>query len=72
MAVIPGRRSIRSYEGRPLDDGTVRAIIDATSHALTAPGVPEGWQIVAPVISGYPKGAPEPQMRCEPVITRIG
>lgn len=185
MAAIRGRRSIRSYEDRPLDDDTVRAIIDAGIHAPTALGlqpwqfivvrdqslmkqisdyckpflraalkdatdeesvryreilaqeeytifydapalvlvlgdgqnrysiydctlcagtmmlaartmgigscwigsaepvagspeflaalkVPEGWRIVAPVIFGYPKGAPEPQTRRTPVVTWIG
>ncbi|WP_342677015.1 nitroreductase [Methanofollis sp. UBA420] len=45
MAAIRGRRSIRSYEDRPLDDGTVQAIIDAGIHAPTALGL-QPWQFI--------------------------
>jgi nitroreductase len=45
MAVIRGRRSIRSYEDRPLDDAMVGAIIDAGIHAPTALGL-QPWQFI--------------------------
>ena len=34
-------------------------------------GLPEGYEIVAPIIVGYPKGIPEPPERKEPLIVNV-
>ncbi|QSZ67953.1 nitroreductase family protein [Methanofollis aquaemaris] len=45
LAAIRGRRSIRAYEERPLDEETVTAIIDAGVHAPTALGL-QPWRFI--------------------------
>ncbi|TAJ44229.1 nitroreductase family protein [Methanofollis fontis] len=45
MAAIRGRRSVRAYEGRYLDEETVLSIIDAGIHAPTTLGL-QPWKFV--------------------------
>ncbi|MDD4255542.1 MAG: nitroreductase family protein [Methanofollis sp.] len=64
LAAIRGRRSIRAYEERPLDEETVTAIIDAGVHAPTAMGL-QPWRFIVVRDRGLMKQISD---YCKPVL----
>jgi nitroreductase len=38
---------------------------------LTLTGMPDGFQIIAPIIVGYPRSIPDPSERMKPQILKI-
>lgn len=67
LAVIRGRRSIRAYEGRPLDKEAVTAIIDAGVHAPTAMGL-QPWRFIVVRDRGLMKQISD---YCKPILRRM-
>ncbi|QYZ79924.1 nitroreductase family protein [Methanofollis formosanus] len=64
LAAIRGRRSIRAYEERPLDEETVTTIIDAGIHAPTAMGL-QPWRFIVVRDRGLMKQISD---YCKPVL----